>query len=363
MGKNLEERETLYRSLFEMAPVGLGIADLQGNLIAYNDSMLAPGGYTREDIARIKNVALLYYDPDDRARALELAGRQGYLDRYEVRFKRKDGTPYHTLLSLRPIQIKEQRYWQAMVEDITQRKHTEEALLSAHETLEKNVQERTADLQKVNTALQLEIGERKQAEKALRESEERFRQLAENIGEVFWLSNLAKDRLIYISPGYEKIWGRTIASLYASPLNWLEAIHPEDRSRVRQAALTKQAAGQYDEIYRIQRPDGAIRWIRDRAFPVRDETGAIYRIAGIAEDITELKRAEAALRESEKLAAIGQMAARIAHEINNPLAAIQSSFRLISRAVPQQHRHHHYIEKVDKEIDRIAQIVRRMLEL
>ncbi|MGH7599357.1 MAG: PAS domain S-box protein, partial [bacterium] len=134
----------------------------------------------------------------------------------------------------------------------------------------------------------------------LAKAEERFRQLAENIEEVFWLSNLEKDEIIYISSGYEKIWGHTCESLYASSQNWLEAIHPEDRDRVLEAALTKQVSGQYDETYRIQRPDGSIRWIRDRAFPIRDQTGAIYRIAGIAQDITAFKKVEEALRQSEE---------------------------------------------------------------
>jgi PAS domain S-box-containing protein len=106
--------------------------------------------------------------------------------------------------------------------------------------------------------------------------------------------------MIYISAGYEKIWGHTCESLYAAPRNWLEAIHPEDRGRVLEAALTKQVSGQYDETYRIQRPDGSIRWIRDRAFPIRDQTGVIYRIAGIAQDITAFKQVEDALRQSEE---------------------------------------------------------------
>jgi len=137
-----------------------------------------------------------------------------------------------------------------------------------------------------------DITKRKQTEDVLRESQERFRQLAENIREVFWLTNPEKDRMIYISPGYEDIWGRTCESLYASPRDWLEAILPEDRDKVLQAALTKQAVGEYSVEYRILRPDGTIRWIRDRAFPIRDQSGHVYRVAGLAEDITESRKAE-----------------------------------------------------------------------
>jgi PAS domain S-box-containing protein len=140
-----------------------------------------------------------------------------------------------------------------------------------------------------------DVSERKAAETRLRDSEERFRQLAENIQEVFWMSDPAKNRMIYISPGYERIWGRPCDSLYNSPRSWAEAVHPEDRERVLSAALTKQVSGQYSEIYRILRPDGSIRWIQDRAFPVRDPAGEIYRIVGIAGDITARKQTEAQL--------------------------------------------------------------------
>lgn len=141
----------------------------------------------------------------------------------------------------------------------------------------------------------VDITERKRVETALRESEERFRQVTGHIQEVFWLSDTAKNEILYISPGYETIWGRSCESLYASPRSWLEAIHPDDRERVLSAAVTKQATGSYDEEYRVVRSDGSIRWIRDRAFPILNEQGLVVRIAGVADDITTRKEAEAAL--------------------------------------------------------------------
>ena len=142
----------------------------------------------------------------------------------------------------------------------------------------------------------VDISERKRAELSLRESEERFRQVVENIDEVFWMSDLEKNRMLFISSGYEKIWDETRESLYSSPRKWIEAIHPEDRERVFRAALLKQRTGDYDEEYRIIRSDGTLRWIHDRAFPVRNADGTVDRIAGIAEDITERKKAEEALK-------------------------------------------------------------------
>ena len=116
--------------------------------------------------------------------------------------------------------------------------------------------------------------------------------MAESIGAVFWLTDPAKSQVIYVSPGYEKIWGRTCASLYASPADWLGAIHEEDRARVLEAISAQTARRRIRCEYRIVRPDGAVRWIHARAFPVRNEAGETHRIAGIAEDITDRKHLE-----------------------------------------------------------------------
>lgn len=155
------------------------------------------------------------------------------------------------------------------------------------------------ELLQMFSAIGSQIGQfivRKRAEESLQESQARFQEMADHIHDVFWMTNVEKTRMEYVSPGYEKIWGRSRRSLYADPQSWLEAIHPDDRDAVRTAALTKQTTGEYDEEYRILRPDGMVRWIQDRAFPVQNETGEVFRITGIAEDITERKQAQVALR-------------------------------------------------------------------
>jgi PAS domain S-box-containing protein len=140
----------------------------------------------------------------------------------------------------------------------------------------------------------------REQQKALEESEQRFRQLAENINEVFWMFDVQKTRPLYISPAYEAIWGRPFESLYQQPLSYLEAVHPQDRDRVL-AMMERQRQGTpAAEEYRILRPDGSIRWIRDRGFPITDAAGHVYRVAGVAEDITEQRHAEKALRDSEQ---------------------------------------------------------------
>lgn len=138
----------------------------------------------------------------------------------------------------------------------------------------------------------MDTTERKQSENALQESEARFRQMADTIRAVFWMTDPAQTRVYYVSQAFEDIWGRPCAVLYASPMAWLEAIHPDDKARVQRSIETDQTSGRYEEIYRIIRPDATVRWIHDRAFPVRDDCGSVEHIVGIAQDITERKRAE-----------------------------------------------------------------------
>ena len=127
-----------------------------------------------------------------------------------------------------------------------------------------------------------------------------FRQMAEHIKEVFWMTDPAKQQMIYISPAYEQVWGRTCDSLYSKPTSFLDAIHPEDRDRVIQA-FPKQTQGTYEEEYRVIQPDGHIRWVEDRAVPIRDEQGQVYRVVGIAIDITSRKHHQEALQSRESI--------------------------------------------------------------
>ena len=146
-----------------------------------------------------------------------------------------------------------------------------------------------------------DITEQKQAEAASRDSEEKFRQLAENISDVFWVTSTDFQQIIYISPAYEKIWGQPASGLFTNPHQWLEAILPEDRARVMaEFAPVLNNLNCASTEYRIRRPDGQIRWIHDRGFQVRDAAGNFIRIAGIASDITEKKNADLALQKSEE---------------------------------------------------------------
>ncbi|MDP1672017.1 MAG: PAS domain S-box protein [Burkholderiales bacterium] len=124
---------------------------------------------------------------------------------------------------------------------------------------------------------------------ALQESDEQFRQLAQHVPQVFWITDAEQRRTLYASPNYELITGHSLAELEQNPKSWLAAIHVDGRQRVQHARREKAPLGTYDIEYRVVHVDGSVRWMHDRAFPIRNVHGEVYRIAGIAEDVTEAK--------------------------------------------------------------------------
>jgi PAS domain S-box-containing protein len=259
--KALERQALRYKTLMETSTDLIYVLDAEGNLLEGNAAFLRQRGYTAAEVKGL-NVA----DWDARLTRGQLQKRLRKLADssavFETRHRSKDGSLFDVEVNAAGVRIGGQQLFFCVTRDIT---------------------------------------ERKRAERALRESETRFRELAENIREVFWMSDPENTRMLYISPTYETIWGRPRDTLYSSPASWMEAIHPEDLARIAQMRVARSTGEPHDNTYRIVRPDGSIRWIRDRGFPVRDENGAVVRFAGIAEDITEQKRAEERLREYEKV--------------------------------------------------------------
>lgn len=243
-----------------------------------------------------------------------------------------------------------------------------------HRLVEK-LEEKNYELLKRSEELGMEIEERIKAETLTKESEKLFEELTEAIREVFWMTSVSKNEIVYISRGYEEIWGRSRQSLYDNPISWLESVHPDDRDRVFTNSKEKQINGEYKEEYRIIRPDGQLRWISDRAFPVRNEKGEAVRVAGIAEDITEKKIKEEQLKEAEikkselesqliqaqKLESLGTLASGIAHDFNNILSIIMGHTSVLSlnRENPEKFTQH--VFALQKAAERGASLVRQLL--
>ena len=145
-----------------------------------------------------------------------------------------------------------------------------------------------------------DITAERRIEETLRASELRFRQMAENIRDVFFLVDAVSHHVLYISPAYETIWGRSCESLYANPVPWTAGVHPDDREFIEQKYETGLLAGTFEYECRILRPDGSVRWIEVKGSPVLDAAGMLVRVAGAVEDITHRKHALQALHDSRQ---------------------------------------------------------------
>jgi len=165
---------------------------------------------------------------------------------------------------------------------------------------------------------------------ALLASEERFRQVADNIRAFVWLRDPVSLRFLYVNAAYETIWGRPRETLYRNPTSWLDGVHPDDHERV-VTTLEGSHDAAYEMEYRVRRPDGAIRWVWARGFPVRDERGAIYRTAGITEDITEQKQSETVRQ--QLIESRARLMRGFTHDVKNPLGAADGFLALLEEDV------------------------------
>jgi two-component system, cell cycle sensor histidine kinase and response regulator CckA len=227
------------------------------------------------------------------------------------------------------------------------------------QTLIRKLEEKMLQLEESHRRLQQDMAARESAEVALRESEERFRQLAESIDDVFWLSD-RDGQVVYVSAAYEDVWGRPRESLYANPQGWLEHVHADDRERMR-SLLEGQSLAKWDETYRVLRPDESFRWVRARGYPVRDAAGGVYRVAGVARDITDYRLLEEQFRQAQKMEAVGRLAGGLAHDFNNLLSVVLSYAELVLTELEPGSRQRVDVEEIRRAGERATDLTRQLL--
>ncbi|TET22220.1 MAG: PAS domain S-box protein [Candidatus Stahlbacteria bacterium] len=260
--------EELFKTIFERLPLASFSCDAEGVVVDWNEAAERLYGYKRQDAVGCKIVELIATPDSNDEDLIRQVFSGEELTGIKLRRRCADGRRLEVLTTFCPLRETQGKVGRVVL-----------------------VESKTADFSGA---------ERMRVQEALRESEERFRQLAENIKEVFWLTDWINNKVLYVSPAYEEIWGCSPQSLLDNSRSWIYNIHPDDRDRVYNSFKQNAEIGLYDEIYRVVPKDGEIRWIHDRAFPIHDETGRVWRVVGISEDITDIKRAEEALRESEE---------------------------------------------------------------
>jgi PAS domain S-box-containing protein len=215
----------------------------------------------------------------------------------------------------------------------------------------------------------VDFTERKLAVDALKSSEEKFRELAENIPEIFWIRK--EDEMLYVSPAYEIICGKSCESLYKEPNSFLQSIHPDDIGRVMNSFTSEQYLkdGLFDEEFRIIRPDGIVKWIWSKTFPVFKD-GLIVHTVGIAEDISlrkeyEEKIRQALIKEKELNDLKSRFVSMVSHEFRTPLGLILSSAELLQNygyRWSDQKRNEQF-EKIKKAIDNLTGLMNDIIIL
>ncbi len=255
--KRIRESELRYRALFENAPIGIGVATMDGAVIAGNDSILRYFGYTLEELQQF-DLGSFYRDPQRRGELLAELREHGAVQDFEAELYRQDGSTFCANVNVNIIDLEGQRILLTMLEDITERKHTQNAL---------------------------------------RESEGRFRRLAENAKDMIYRMSLPDGRYEYVSPAAREISGYTPEEWYGTPELFQEILPPEWQTYFaeRWTELLQGDMSPYYE-YQIIHKSGEARWLNQRNVLIRGERGELVAIEGIVTDVTEQKRAEARLR-------------------------------------------------------------------
>lgn len=381
----LRSSEERFRALAQSAKDAIITATQEGQIVFWNAGARELFGYEECEIAG----KLLEMLIPSRYRAAHREGLRRASKTGESRLPgkplelealRKDGSEVPIELSLGSYVIGGSRYFTGIIRDITDRKRAEAELKHAYEDLEIRVQQRTVDLEYANKELQREVVEREQAEKRARHSKERTRALVAAIPDLILLYS-ADGTILDMSPergamtqlNSEECRGKNVREVLPARLaEQVQAyIHKALKTReiqVSEYETTRDGVKEHFEVRFVANGKSEVislvRNVTDRKrmeSVLRDHAENLERL--VEERTAKIQQLETRLAQSEKLAALGQLAAGVAHEINNPLAAVSNGFALLSDAVPVNHPAYSYIKIIDRGIDRMSKIIQQMYQL
>jgi PAS domain S-box-containing protein len=325
MADEMRNRDARLHAIVNTAVDAIITIDERGTIESANPATSRIFGYPPEELIG-QNVKILMPSPDREQHDRYLAdycrtGKRKIIGiGREVQGRRKDGSTFPLDLAVSEMWIGGKRMFTGITRDITERKQSEESLRGLNDTLEQRVFERTAELFAAN--------------QALRESQERFRQIAEAIPQVVWIGTADLSRTLYVSPAYEKVWGQPVEGLYTDTMSMLEAIHPDDRERA--SRLLSGMSGQgtnppsLEDQFRVVGPDGQERQVIGRTFPVRNDLGAVYRVSAVFEDVTKHLRLE-----QEVLSISEAEQRRIGQDLHDTLGQTLTGILYLARIIEQ----------------------------
>jgi len=326
----LRQSEERFSKIFHTAPNTIVITRISdGMILDVNPGFEAVTGYPRTEVIGRTSLSLdLWADPSQRDAMISELQEKGEALFREFTFRRRDGVLRTGLYSARTMAMAGEPCLVFLMQDVT---------------------------------------ESRQAQEALRRSEERFRMMAQASPEIFWMATPDWSRVVYVSPAFDRILGIPSEEVYRDPMAWLNRVHPHDRRLLCSiVGCNPEKDSEYE--FRIIRPDGGIRWVRNRRSPVLDPCGAVICLIGIAEDITEKKLAEEERRgfesrmmHSQKLEAIGTLAGGIAHDFNNILSAIIGYTELAKDDLPGESPVRAILDEVLRAGDRARDLVSQIL--
>jgi PAS domain S-box-containing protein len=321
----VRQSDELLRSAMELSPIGMALMSPAGAYLDANPAFCRLVGYTRDELLACDYQAITFEEDRAASQAVHeeiLAG--GPAVQLEKRYLHKGGEAIWTQVNVALVREPDgtPRYWISQIQDIR---------------------------------------ERRASEQALRASEQVLREVTENLSEMVFMLDLDAGRLLYLSPAFERVLKQPRGDFRDVMARWLASIHPDDRARVE--ATTGSLHLEQDVSYRLVDADGTIRWIHCRTFPIADANGRVHRAVGVVEDITDRRRFEHDLHHAQKMEAFGQLAGGVAHDFNNLLAVILPHTQLAARSLNLEPRVAESLAAIGTAAQRAAVLTRQLLQL